>query len=431
MEQQDPGYRRDWSHLTPDLVALILTMLEVPDLLAVATVCRAWRAAYKADPRLDAAPFFRAPCLVFHAGDDPGSQTATLRSLADGGGGRRVQYSVSVPDPPFPTRYVMGSSHGWLATADESSDLLLINPVTRAEVRLPPIGSLRNVTCRVKRGILRSYRVHHIDPGGSVRRRHVRKKPFESLKPDQGRLYFYLKSSCKNYQDFFYNGEDELLYAIRTNYEVHTIDLHGPFPMVVKVIFNANPTVSTLEAHKYIVRAPWTDILQVSLYDDEDDDVKLSKIIVYKMDFTEQNIVEVKDLRGYALFIGFNNSFFFLPTDDSAMIKQNRVYRACDLVDYDYTHNMHVPRRVKRGDQLELALDSISLIGEISWDCSKFEYKMRTTDRKFDESISEHDRPHVQPFSPNYKFNTWNKFDINMDRPIGIRRLWLSTETTL
>ncbi|TVU24222.1 hypothetical protein EJB05_26643, partial [Eragrostis curvula] len=372
---------RDWSLLPPDLTALILTTLEVPDLLAAAAACRPWRAAYKADPRLDAAPLFRGPCLVFHSGGDPASQPATLRSLADGGGSRRIHYRVSLPDPPFPTRYVMGSSHGWLATADEMSDLLLVNPVTRAQVRLPPISTLTNVTCRVRRGVLQSYSAHNINFYGDVR-----KNRFQSFKPDEGRLYLYEKvvwSSdptsgncivmiihapkniisfarvgdtrwsllhaeglfCRNYDDFFYSGQDHLLYAIRKNNEVHTIDLHGPNPMV-KVIFKA--TASPRNDYKYIVCAPWGDILQVSFYDvyDEDTDVSTYKFAVYKMDCGAQNIIEVKDLRGYALFVGFNSSFFFLPTEDCSMIKQNRVYHADDLIDDDYTRKIYAPRRM-------------------------------------------------------------------------------------
>jgi hypothetical protein len=45
--------------LQSDLIALILDALEFPDMLASTTACRTWRAAYKADPPLDAAPFLR------------------------------------------------------------------------------------------------------------------------------------------------------------------------------------------------------------------------------------------------------------------------------------------------------------------------------------------------------------------------------------
>jgi hypothetical protein len=37
-------------HLQPDLIALILSALEHPDMLASAAACRTWHAAYKVDP---------------------------------------------------------------------------------------------------------------------------------------------------------------------------------------------------------------------------------------------------------------------------------------------------------------------------------------------------------------------------------------------
>jgi hypothetical protein len=68
---------------------------------------------------------------------------------------------------------------------------------------------------------------------------------------------------------------------------------------------------------KYIVRASWGDILQIS-WDDEyvrDPDVRTSSIVVYKMDFVEQKLVGTKNLQGYALFMGLNSPFFFHPNE--------------------------------------------------------------------------------------------------------------------
>jgi hypothetical protein len=116
---------------------------------------------------------------------------------------------------------------------------------------------------------------------------------------------------------------------------------------VVKAILK--PTVRPpAEDAKYIVRVPWGDILQVSWDDDyvRDPDVRTSGIVVYKMDFVEQRIVETENLQGHALFMGFNSSFFFLPNEACSMIKQNCVYHAVDLIDNDYRHKICAPRRM-------------------------------------------------------------------------------------
>jgi hypothetical protein len=151
----------------PDLIAFILSALELLDLLASAVACRSWHATYKADPWIGAASFFHGPCLVFHSDvdcDAPVSE-ASLRSLTDGAAGR--VHLITLPDPPFAMHYVMGSSHGRLSTADEKSDLLVVNPVTHA---LPLIYSPRHVTCSFNQGILKWYRVHGVDFFGSVHR---------------------------------------------------------------------------------------------------------------------------------------------------------------------------------------------------------------------------------------------------------------------
>jgi hypothetical protein len=48
------GHTNQRWHLQLDLIAL-----EHPDMLASATACRTWCTAYKANPPLDAAPFLR------------------------------------------------------------------------------------------------------------------------------------------------------------------------------------------------------------------------------------------------------------------------------------------------------------------------------------------------------------------------------------
>ena len=51
---------------------------------------------------------------------------AELYSLAAG----RSYRLPDLPGPPIADRYIWGSSHGWLVTADARSDLQLLNPAT-------------------------------------------------------------------------------------------------------------------------------------------------------------------------------------------------------------------------------------------------------------------------------------------------------------
>jgi hypothetical protein len=104
----------DWSHLPADLLISILSVLEIPDLLVSGAVCRCWNAQHATVRRLGlCSAANQGPFLLYAShGGDP--ETATLHRLSTG-----MPYHIPIPDPPpFHNRYVLGSSHGWLAAAD-------------------------------------------------------------------------------------------------------------------------------------------------------------------------------------------------------------------------------------------------------------------------------------------------------------------------
>ncbi|CAL5033711.1 unnamed protein product [Urochloa decumbens] len=77
-----------------------------------------------------------APCLVFPTGDT--AETTTFISLARGG----VQAAtVRAPDPAMRGHVVLGSSGGWLVTADLRGALRMANPVTGEQADLPAIST--------------------------------------------------------------------------------------------------------------------------------------------------------------------------------------------------------------------------------------------------------------------------------------------------
>ncbi|GJN06188.1 hypothetical protein PR202_ga23892 [Eleusine coracana subsp. coracana] len=115
---------RDWSQLLADLLTLVFGTLEVPELLNAAAICRSWRYVYKLDPRLDASPLFRGPCLTYSAVnlDAATVDMATLQCLLPSSvssSETRDRHHITLPSPPFCGRHVIGSAHDWLATADE------------------------------------------------------------------------------------------------------------------------------------------------------------------------------------------------------------------------------------------------------------------------------------------------------------------------
>jgi hypothetical protein len=176
----------DWTELPADLLVRIFGTLQIPDLLSSGSVCRSWRCSHLEARRFRLCSPHQSPCLVYSAADrDHG--TATLHHL-----NTDKLCHVTLPDPAFRSRYVMSSSHGWLVTADERSNLILVNPVTGAQIVMPPPETMPNVELRYSEeeedGKLDGYNLLYVDtvPHGF----NFELKPYQ-LSFEQGRFCFY------------------------------------------------------------------------------------------------------------------------------------------------------------------------------------------------------------------------------------------------
>ncbi|KAL6627793.1 hypothetical protein ACP70R_031519 [Stipagrostis hirtigluma subsp. patula] len=363
----------DWSQLPADLLVNIFIPLDVLDVLAAGAVCRSWRANHRAALRLGHhGSENQSPCLLYASGDhSPGE--AMLRSLSTG----RL-CNIRLPDPPLRRRFVVGSSHGWLATADERSQLLLVNPITGAQIALPPPLTIKSVQGRyTTEGILEGYDILELDL--AAQDCNTQEEPFDSTL-EEGSFYFYCRvamsadpssgdcivmimhipgnylsfarvgdthwtwidvdEECCHCHDMFYNNHDGLFYVIRSFGDVYTIDLNGPSP-VMKIIFEPKDFVRY--NNKYIVQAPWGGILQVWRYDKriKEGEYKVAKLDVYMVDLAEQKLVEMKSLDGHVLFIGFNTSFL-VSTKDYPFLMPDCIYVSDHM---DFIHDYKVGRR--------------------------------------------------------------------------------------
>ncbi|KAL6603279.1 hypothetical protein ACP70R_043640 [Stipagrostis hirtigluma subsp. patula] len=139
------GERPGWAELPRDLLESILRRLPVPDRLRFPAVCAAWQSAAAAarvqggvlSPWL-MLPFNPTVRRRTRRGDgEDRFMEARFLSLTDG-----RAYEIRQPAPAVSGRLCVGSSDGWLVTADAASELHLLNPVTGAQVSLPSVATL-------------------------------------------------------------------------------------------------------------------------------------------------------------------------------------------------------------------------------------------------------------------------------------------------
>jgi hypothetical protein len=81
----------------------------------------------------------QTPCLLYTS-ESAGERAASLYNLVE-----KKSYTLTLPDPPVRSRHIIGSSYGWIITADERSELHLVNPITGEQIALPSVTTIEQV----------------------------------------------------------------------------------------------------------------------------------------------------------------------------------------------------------------------------------------------------------------------------------------------
>ncbi|CAO2035020.1 unnamed protein product [Urochloa humidicola] len=381
---------RDWSRLPEDLLVSIIRALQIADAVRSGAVCTLWHAAYDAFRRLRVPSPRQPPCLLY-ASDALAPGAAALHCPATG-----TTLRIPFPLAPVTRRPLLGSGHGWLVTADEASDLHLVNPVTGGRVALPPITALHHV--RAEQGNPAAYSVYENLPynhhkGGfevdteptvlDMGRAHefVYDRVALSASPSagrascvvlllhmpQGEVSFARPGDEKwtwvapgdgglpwryGYCDAVYSDADVLFYLLRLDASMYSLDLNGPSPVARKIIGGVPKSANPI---KYLVQTPAGDILQVwrwreyedSLtpvdlppdFVDEDEiqdpfaELKTTDVQLYKVDLHGHRLEMITSLPDYALFLGLNGSMC-LPVKDFPGLKPDSAYVTDDFLEY-------------------------------------------------------------------------------------------------
>ncbi|XP_048535883.1 probable F-box protein At4g22165 [Triticum urartu] len=359
--------------LPPDMLSSIFALLEIPDLVRAGSVCSSWRSVYTGLRRqLLKHKQRQTPCLLYHTSESTGENAACLYSLVE-----KRAYKLTLPDPPIRSRYLIGSSHGWLITSDERSELHLVNPITGEQIGLPSVITLEQVK-------------PVFDDEGAIHKYELWKPRYTALAEflghepsiyalDELRDHLYFKAylfpdsqtgsyivvlihnpeyqisfaragDCGwtflppgwNYQECIY--KDGLLYAVTGTGAVDAFDLSGSTVTRTTVLGDMKHYICE---HIYIVQAPWGDMLQVWREQPTvDGDAgsenieETSKIFVYKIDMAAKKLVEINGLHGHVLFLGHSQTLC-LSVEEYPQLKANCVYFTDDEEYISMYKNLH------------------------------------------------------------------------------------------
>ncbi|KAF7006016.1 LOW QUALITY PROTEIN: hypothetical protein CFC21_021087 [Triticum aestivum] len=202
--------------LPQDILMGIFANLEIPDLVRAGTVCPS-------------------------CSESAGESVACLYSLTE-----KMSYKLTLPEPPIRTRCLIGSSHGWLVTVDDRSEMHLVNPITCQQIALPSVITIEHVNPIFdEHGAVHKYE-YSWHTGTDLSFARVGDDNWTWLPPHE------------QYSDRTYKAG--LLYAAITTGELHAFDFSGHV-ITMEMIIRMDSIYGF--GYTYIVQAPSGDLLLI------------------------------------------------------------------------------------------------------------------------------------------------------------------------
>uniref|UniRef100_A0ACD5X5T4 Uncharacterized protein n=1 Tax=Avena sativa TaxID=4498 RepID=A0ACD5X5T4_AVESA len=341
--------------LPQDILMGIFATLEIPDLIRAGAVCPSWHSAYTSLRSLGIYKLPQTPCLLYTS-EFASDNSAYIYSL-----GEKKSYKITLPKPAICTRYLIGSSHGWLVTVDERSEMHLVNPITCEQIALPSVITIEQVKPIFDEyGVLQKYEfswhtgMHDGFNSPSIFALDKLREElhFKAFVFDDTSTVSYIVVLIHNpmrqlsfarvgadkwtwlppydiYDDCTY--KNDILYAVTGTGEIHAFDLSGPV-VTMKMIMGTSEFISA--GSMYIVQDPWGDLLLIRRifeeYDLEPDHGapvfwKTGSINMYEVDVVASKLKEINLLSDLVLFLGHNQSVC-LSAKEYPALKANHVY---------------------------------------------------------------------------------------------------------
>jgi hypothetical protein len=272
-----------FEELPQEILMDIFALLKFSDLVRVGSVCSSWNLAYSSLCSFGQLKCSHTPCLIYTS-ESAGENVAFLYSLME-----KRACKLTLPEPGIQRRYLIGSSHGWLITVDERSEMHLLNPITSEQISLPSVITIEHVTPMLdEAGVICSYRFSrhtaeaNMGPSSTHSLCELRDYLFHKAHlfydTSVGNYFFVLIHSPFGQLSFARLGnekwawlppyslfddciyKDGLLYAVTLCGTIVTFDISRT-EVTPKIILDLEGTYTSRRV--YIVQAPWGDLLQI------------------------------------------------------------------------------------------------------------------------------------------------------------------------
>jgi hypothetical protein len=349
----------DWTQLPRDILESISKNLTVyTDYLGFRAVCHTWRISV---PKIPHHLPPQLPWLMLPLSQSLSHQTH--RSFFDLS--LLKIHLLKLPEASHRKRRC-GSSNGWLVILDETPTILLLNPLTRAKLNLPPLSTFPNVVTFNYSKIGREYALR--DSFGNNYSRNLTemrdsfiKKLVLSSSPTRDNDFIALAilnqtgdlAFCKNGDQAWtfihearFFSEDVIYYKN----QFYAVDKHGKIA-VCEVRGEDSPRVSIIEMPPliggdiyYLVNSE-DELLLVTRYldlqfDDADPYIlngfyKTVRFEVFRMNWSGLRWERVENLGDRILFVG-DNSSFSLSASDFRGCSGNCIYYTDDYCEFNY-----------------------------------------------------------------------------------------------
>ncbi|CAL4929890.1 unnamed protein product [Urochloa decumbens] len=346
----------------------IFALLDTPDLVRAGSVCCSWNSAYTSICSFGQYKWPQTPCLIYTS-ESASDNVAFIYSLEE-----KRTYKLTLPEPPIHRRYLIGSSNGWLVTADERSEMHLVNPITSEQISLPSVITIEHVSPILdENGAICKYRYSRhtadsvVGPPSTYSLSTLRDRFFHKallfftsvgsyivvlIHNPFGQLSFARSGDEKwtwlpphsHFEDCIY--KDGLLYAVTLLGQIITFDLSGTV-VTTKIIMDRKDTYGAERV--YIVEDPFGDLLlvrrpEVSIKEapaeqGHEHNVCASqatyesrswRIAIYKVCAASGKLAQINDLDDHVLFLGHSQSLC-LSAEEYTQVKPNHVYLTDDF----------------------------------------------------------------------------------------------------